>query len=280
MLTHIVGTWIHPSKRPIFNYRFIATKFAEPSRLVELGRIVLWLSIMWTASAGNAGAAAGTYAEACLGPRGCGNVDSGTLHSEAGAIGDDGEFRSGEVVTIADPGRLSVFATATNTGSIGSLSMATGVVGFTDRITVEAGSGISFVDLVLRVILHGTCEATDGAFGGKPNATCGVGISLNRVLTLDSAGDASLTTTVANHSVIGIESELAVSGYATHGKFTGDFRNTGEIFVYSLTPGVTLVSESGHNYLPVPEPASYALMFAGIGVVGLVSRKRSSAIAN
>lgn len=59
--------------------------------------------------------------------------------------------------------------------------------------------------------------------------------------------------------------------------------NTARAYLTVLTPGASLVSASGHDYaLPVvggvPEPASWALMLAGFGMIGFTLRTRSKPI--
>jgi hypothetical protein len=62
-----------------------------------------------------------------------------------------------------------------------------------------------------------------------------------------------------------------------------DALNTAHTYFTVLTPGASLVSASGHDYtLPalggVPEPASWAFMLAGFGMIGFNLRTRSKPI--
>jgi hypothetical protein len=67
-----------------------------------------------------------------------------------------------------------------------------------------------------------------------------------------------------------------VSGFA-------DGRNTAALWLGTLADGMTITSASGHDYsvdptavvsAPVPEPESYVMLLAGIGVLGFVARRR------
>jgi len=55
--------------------------------------------------------------------------------------------------------------------------------------------------------------------------------------------------------------------------------NSADTYFTVLTPGATMVWASGHNYsllTPVPEPASYAMMIAGLAFVGWARRRATS----
>ena len=52
-----------------------------------------------------------------------------------------------------------------------------------------------------------------------------------------------------------------------------DFSHTAESFIEVLTPGGTITSESGHNYAPVPEPATMAILSLGSGLLAFRKRR-------
>jgi hypothetical protein len=85
-----------------------------------------------------------------------------------------------------------------------------------------------------------------------------------------------------------LSSLSSVSGRAFYSTISGgeaaaDALNTAYTYLTVLTPGASLVSASGHNYaLPVvggvPEPASWAFMLAGFGIIGFTLRTRAKPI--
>jgi hypothetical protein len=64
---------------------------------------------------------------------------------------------------------------------------------------------------------------------------------------------------------------------------TVDFYNTASLSGVTLTPGTTMSALSGTDYFnlgstvapPIPEPETYALMLAGLGLVGWAARRRA-----
>ena len=72
--------------------------------------------------------------------------------------------------------------------------------------------------------------------------------------------------------------QVDVGGFA-------DGRNTAALWLGALPDGMTVTSASGHDYTidptatvtaPVPEPETYALLLAGVGVLGFVARRRKT----
>jgi len=55
-----------------------------------------------------------------------------------------------------------------------------------------------------------------------------------------------------------------------------DASNSAHTYMSVLTPGVSLISDSGHDYTPspVPEPSAYAMMLAGLALVGAAVKRR------
>jgi hypothetical protein len=109
-----------------------------------------------------------------------------------------------------------------------------------------------------------------------------------------SNGDGSdlMTVTQVVHTTlggpdIGLVTDFQISAYAELDVLPGipytqtvrqtvDASDTGLIVIKVLTPGVSFASDSGYNYAPpapVPEPASWTLFVAGLGVVGASLRR-------
>ncbi len=84
---------------------------------------------------------------------------------------------------------------------------------------------------------------------------------------------------------IGISGDLASTVVADNGSLNGtvsatsDYLNTANFYADPLTPGVSLISASGHNYSsPVPEAStglSFGGLLLGLGGIMLRARKRS-----
>ena len=81
----------------------------------------------------------------------------------------------------------------------------------------------------------------------------------------------STTISWVGNSQLGINGDMFASGSAYDGSYDAAFADTMSLYVSTTTPGVVITSQSGHDYsLPVsavPEPATFALLGAGLLVV-------------
>lgn len=219
--------------------------------------------------------AVSAYAGAFNGPSGTfGSEDFGILFATASTQsgnGHQGMYAKG----TAEAGALHAVATAYN--DTGSFQFATTVVSFNDEFTLSHPDGVNQAVLVWVLRLDGICAATGGATNGRPNATCYSQASLNAgspwEISMDHAGEVTVTATVTivngfgNANGFPISPFMQVGGYATNGSFLGEFQNTAQIYAYSTTPGVSLLTASGHDYsLPVPEPATPSLFLCALSV--------------
>lgn len=248
-------------------------------------------TLLATLACGSASAIT-AYAGAFNGPAGVnGSEQTGVLSASASYFYDVGQ-QSMYAKAAAEAGSLHGFATASN--SLGGYQFATSVAKSSESFLLSHPDGINEATIIWVLQLHGVCTATPGATNGRPNATCYAQLSLNPstpwALSLDHEGEVITISTVqivngfGNNNYFPISPTLQVGGYATNGVFAADYENTGSVFVYSTTPGVSLITESGHNYsLPVPEPATWWLFVTPILLAGMhrfrVPHRRTSIVA-
>ncbi len=261
------------SNERFFPVRRPAQPFGSHLRATGMGK--WWVAASLAAAGCGPANAVTAYAGAFNGPAGVfGNEQFGALSASASYYFDGGS-RSMYARAAAEPGLLHATATASNTD--GGFQFATAVTNSNESFHLAPPDGVNEAVLVWVLRLEGTCAAAPGATNGRPNATCGVQLALDAgtpwALSLDHAGEVSKTATVTIRNGFGflnafpIAPSLQAGGYATNGSFAADFENTAKVFVYSTTPGVTLVTESGHDYsLPVPEPTTPSLCFLSMGL--------------
>jgi hypothetical protein len=187
----------------------------------------------------------------------------------------------------ASAGALHAFATASVSPSVSYGSAAAqAYASYTDAIHVDVPADFGPVTLRFGISLAGACLFDGRAGGGVIGSGCSAGERLDGrdttlgkdfTLTLGDAGQAVTTIVTRPGATIGFQTSLLVGGYSHWAPFTAAYYDTGHVYIESLTPGVSLTSDSGHNYAPVPEPATWALMLGGLTCAGLYGRRRRQA---
>jgi hypothetical protein len=73
------------------------------------------------------------------------------------------------------------------------------------------------------------------------------------------------------HEISDLQLNLGLQAGSYQG--ISDFSHTAKLSIDA--PDMTFTSESGYLLSPVPEPETYAILLAGLGVIGVVARRRN-----
>ena len=223
----------------------------------------------------------GTYASADTYGDGVINFNS-ALSSEAFFSDADGVANA-----FADFGVLKAFSSDPLGSDIGGRATAA----WGDSFTFTGGSGIGSTTFVFSL---------DGNITGQgfvryslfsdfdlTNGTSASSVPLRTLIDYQTfgGGTASLPLTLFSYTTDFTYDEAftiqAVLEAYVHENGESDFFNTGRLNTVIIPTGATLVTGSGTVYgiTPVPEPETYAMLLAGLGLVGWAARRRKQAEA-
>lgn len=135
-------------------------------------------------------------------------------------------------------------------------------------LVADPVSGPSFTDLTIGTIkINGLSDLTGNFFAATSLNTNGLPYSL------------SLQSVTFTNGVVGslIDLDPSTVGFSFHNVAAGDYlvKASGFLSGPAVVPGLAVV---GINYAvtPVPEPESYAMILAGLGLMGGIARRRAN----
>jgi hypothetical protein len=180
---------------------------------------------------------------------------------------------------------LKVFGTYTNnSGSPGNIEIPLMSVHSHVRDVITLNSTLPDpYEVTLELDVNGSISTSGGAASASANSFLEFGAppSVSRRYEIGPINDTlSITRTVSGPSV-----DLGVDAFLTFNVFrvdpgatvTGDLGNTAFLRLILPDQGVTLASSASGTFgvpIPIPEPETYALMVAGLVLVGAAARRR------
>lgn len=234
-----------------------------------------------------------------------GNTAGGTTPEIPGetTATDSSSSTWGEASYVAEAryGSLHVLAQAFTTriepyfGSGPLQSIATASAFVHDTLTFAAGAGTEWVEVELTLSLHGVLVGDGQSRGQLEAQVFGSGLlplpgqiygGLDTALYYGSFANGKVDKPEMTRRYIvqantGIDIAYSLSAIAVAEPFnpvagvlsgsyaTVDGSHTAAVYIKVLTPGATLLAESGASYAPVPEPATLWLGLAGVAALAL-----------
>ena len=231
-----------------------------------------------------------------------GSTPTSSFSTSASARADYGSLGVAGTASLVNDAVSSDATFNTRTGSATASSQAN----WEDRVTVGGAPG-SFVDVLVNFVVdihsfdisaYGGAAGNGfirldtnlsdqsfcmgvGGFCGPTDYALTLGTNLFSFTTRMAVG--SLLTYNASFYAQVTAFQNIANGMASGDASTAyDALNTARTYFTVLTAGSTMSWASGHDYsapvavTPVPEPSTYALMLAGLGLVGWIARKRKA----
>jgi hypothetical protein len=229
-----------------------------------------------------------TDAQAC-GWTGC-QENTGVLSASASTSGTVSPESTGEMTwdaeATATPGALHVYAYGESSGAFSffppyALTQAT--ASFSDVISfATAGAVVEPIEVTFEVSLVGSGTGTPGAQDGFAHSGCGANISLGGPpwLGIGQPGTTSFTTQLCRTRRSASSATSMRAAAPARAPSPPTFANTGHVYVFGTTPGVIVLSASGHDdALPqaaaVPEPPIAMLLSGGLWTIWFLRRRRA-----
>jgi len=208
----------------------------------------------------------------------CGNVWNYDCDSQSGAssfasqAGPGPYGRTFRAMAEASSGALKASVGATSDDAGGQDARATAT--FVDDLHFNLPAGMSEFKVTLNIELHGDCTGVGYPFSCavQMGLTAGRGLN-NIVLNLQQPGRASGTLTLRVGDDLPLDSFLDLRCHASYGHCAADYSHTGMVTLSPLPAGVSVYSDSGHNYVPVPEPNQAWLWLTGLAAGGALARR-------
>jgi PEP-CTERM motif len=141
-----------------------------------------------------------------------------------------------------------------------------------------------FADMPSGTVFEGTFLAA-GPTSGAPATLTFAGLGVDyisflwgspdtyNVLTVTSTGGVTQTFTAAS---LGFSVTNGDQSFSQYVQFTGSDASKIVSLSFDNSPTIDAFETANYTVTPVPEPQTYALLLAGLGAIGFISRRRKS----